>query len=67
MPNHRIGRLSEDIKRELSALLRELGGGQGLVRLLLDDSETVLAMLPQTISQMRGEGYSFHLTVETDL
>ena len=24
MPNHRIGRLSEDIKRELSALLREL-------------------------------------------
>lgn len=24
MPNHRIGRLSEDIKRELSALLRDL-------------------------------------------
>ena len=56
---------SQSVQR--SALLRELEGEQGLVRILLDDSETVLAMLPQTISQMRGEGYSFHLTVETDL
>lgn len=56
---------SQSVQR--SALLRELEKEQGLVRVLLDDSETVLAMLPQAVSQMRGEGYSFHLTVETDL
>lgn len=50
-----------------SALLRTLEGEEGLIRVLLDDSDAVTALLSQALSQMRGEGYSFRLTVETDL
>lgn len=56
---------SQSVQR--SALLRELESERGLVRVLLDDSDNVTAMLPQAAAQMRGEGYSFHLTVETEL
>lgn len=56
---------SQSVQR--SALLRELESERGLARVLLDDSASAIGMLPQTISQMRGEGYSFHVTVETDL
>ena len=50
-----------------SALLWELENRRGLARVLLDDSSTVAAMLPQALSRMKSEGYSFRLTVETDL
>lgn len=45
MPNHRIGRLSEDIKRELSALLRELKDPAHL----RDDQHPPLRSLPRRL------------------
>ena len=49
------------------ALLGELEGWQGRVNVLLDDSQAVTGYLSQALSQMARAGYSFRLTVETDL
>ena len=49
------------------ALLGALEDRRGRVNVLLDDSQAVIGYLPQALSQMARAGYTFRLTVETDL
>ena len=49
------------------ALLGALEDRRGRVNVLLDDSQAVIGYLSQALSQMARAGYTFRLTVETDL
>lgn len=55
---------SQSIQR--SALLNELEGERGTVRVLMDDSANGAGMLEQALVRMRQAGYQFRLLVETD-